>query len=177
MNTVYEEINVKSLHDNVFHLLDNEWMLITAGDRSSFNTMTASWGSFGFLWQKPIATVFIRPQRYTLEFIEKNDIFTLSFFTENYKQMLNYCGQHSGRTTDKIKEMDLTIKELQSGCIGFEQARMIIECKKLYTDDLKPEKFINREIIHRVYPTNDFHKMFIAEITHCYIQKSKQDFY
>jgi flavin reductase (DIM6/NTAB) family NADH-FMN oxidoreductase RutF len=177
MVDVFEEINMKSMHDNVFHLLDDEWMLITAGDKESFNTMTASWGSFGFLWQKPIATIFIRPQRYTLEFIEKNDVFTLSFFAENYKQMLNYCGQHSGKNVNKVKEMNLTTKVLPSGNISFDQARMVIECKKLYSDNLKEENFISRDIIHRVYPTKDFHRMFIGEITHCYIQKNKHDFY
>jgi flavin reductase (DIM6/NTAB) family NADH-FMN oxidoreductase RutF len=174
---IFEEINMKKLPDNIFHLLDDEWMLITAGDKNSFNTMTASWGSFGILWQKPTATIFIRPQRYTLDFVEKNDIFTLSFFTESFKPMLNYCGQHSGKNVDKVKESNLTVKVFQSGSIGFEQARMVIECKKLYSDELKPEKFVAKEIIHRVYPTNDFHRMFIGEITHCYIQKNKQDFY
>ena len=169
----FEEIEVKGLADNTFQLLDEDWMLITAGTIDSFNTMTASWGSFGFLWHKPTATIFIRPHRFTLSFVESNDTFTLSFFAEKYRQILNYCGQHSGRNVDKVQETGLVPLQLPSGNIGFEQARLILECKKMYADELRADKFIDKEIIHRIYPSKDFHKMFIGEISHCYIQNEK----
>ena len=167
----YSEIQCKSLNDNVFQLLDNEWMLISAGTLNSFNTMTASWGSFGILWHKPVATIFVRPHRYTNEFLEKNLHFSLSFLGSEHKEILNFCGQHSGRNVDKIKETGLSPLTLPSGCVGFEQARMLFECKKLYVDQLKGESFLEKEIIHKEYPGKDFHHMFIAEIIHVYVSK------
>jgi flavin reductase (DIM6/NTAB) family NADH-FMN oxidoreductase RutF len=169
MNEVFEEIDVKSLPDNVFQLLDEDWMLIAAGNKENFNLMTASWGSFGVLWNKPIAVIFIRPQRYTLSFVENNTCFTLSFFTQKYRKVLNYCGQYSGRTTDKIKATGLTPVLTPLKNIAFEQARMIFECKKIYADNVKSEKFIDKGIIHQIYPSKDFHKIFIGEIMHCYL--------
>jgi flavin reductase (DIM6/NTAB) family NADH-FMN oxidoreductase RutF len=169
MEKRFEEITIKNLPDNVFHLLDEQWMLIAAGKKESFNFMTASWGSFGVLWDKPIATIFIRPHRHTLSFIENNDFFTLSFFNSNYKRMLSYSGQHSGRNVDKIKETGLVTTLTPSGNLTFEQARMVIECRKLYHDELKPDKFVVKEIIHRTYPDKDYHKIFIGEIIHCYL--------
>ena len=169
MKEHFEKVEVKALPDNIFHLLDEQWMLITAGKDDSLNTMTASWGAFGVLWDRPIATIFIRPHRHTLSFIEKNDYFTLSFFTHKYKRILSYCGNHSGRNIDKIKETGLVITHTPSGNITFEQARMVLECRKLYHDELRPEKFVNKEILHRTYPDKDYHKIIIAEITDCYL--------
>jgi len=169
MKEHFEKVDVKVLSDNVFRLLDEQWMLITAGTNESFNTMTASWGSFGVLWEKPIATIYIRPHRHTLTFIEKNDFFTLSFFNSKYRRILSYCGQHSGRTIDKIKETGLIVTHTPSGNITFEQARMVIECRKLYHDELRPDKFVMKEILHRTYPDKDYHKIFIGEITNCYL--------
>lgn len=169
MSNIFEEIDIKSLPDNIFHLLDEEWMLITAGTKESFNTMTASWGSFGILWERPIAIAFIRPQRYTIKFVENSMFFTMSFFTPIYKQILNFCGQYSGKNVNKIKETGLIPVYTPSGNITYEQARLVIECRKIYSDQIKSEKFIDKQIIQRIYPTQDFHKMFIGEITHAYI--------
>lgn len=170
MNNRFEEIDPKSLPDNIFGLLDDEWMLVTAGTEQSFNTMTASWGGFGILWQKPIAIIFIRPHRYTYSFVENNDRFTLTFFPDKYRSILNYCGQNSGKDVDKVKESGLTTYKLKSGSISFEEAKIIIECKKMYADDLKPEKFIKRDILQQHYPAKDYHKMFIGEIEHIFIE-------
>ena len=163
------EIEVKSLADNMFQLLDEDWMLITAGTKESFNTMTASWGTFGILWQMPVATIFVRPHRYTYDFIEKNQSFTLSFFSPKYKHILNYCGQKSGKDVDKIKETGLTPLFLPSGNISFSESRIILDCKKLYSSDLKGDHFISKELIHKHYPSHDFHKMYISEIKKCYL--------
>jgi flavin reductase (DIM6/NTAB) family NADH-FMN oxidoreductase RutF len=159
--------NVKLLTDNIFKLLDDNWMLITAGNSTSFNTMTASWGTFGFLWNKPIAICFIRPERYTMKFIEKADLFTLSFFPEQYHEVLSYCGSHSGKDTDKIKNTGLTPVTTEHGGIYFSQARLMLECKKLYTDKFKPENFIMTNLIKEIYPRKDFHHLFIGEIITC----------
>ena len=104
----YTELNPYKINENVFKLLDVQWMLITAGNEDKYNTMTASWGGLGVLWNKSIATIYIRPQRYTFEFVENNSIFNLSFFDKKYKPALNFCGSKSGRDYDKAKETGLT---------------------------------------------------------------------
>lgn len=166
----FEEIDVKSLGGNVFDMLDDDWMLITAGNPENFNTMTASWGGFGILWHKPMAICFVRPQRYTLQFIEKTEYFSLSFFTNEFKNALNFCGQRSGRNTNKIKETGLIPLNTPNNAIAFEQARLILECKKVYADEIKPDKFLVPEIIDHIYPGKDFHKFFIGEITGCFVK-------
>jgi len=167
-NGIFETIDIESVNENFFSLLNHDWMLVTAGEMDDFNTMTASWGTLGMLWNKPVAVIFVRPHRYTYEFVEKYPYFTLSFFETRYKDILNYCGQHSGKNIDKVKETGLIPYALQSGAVTFEQARLIIECRKLYFDDLKHDHFIDKEIIQRAYPAKDFHRFYIGEIMQCY---------
>ena len=164
----FEKREVKTLSDNVFTLLDTDWMLITAGKPESFNTMTASWGGFGILWGKPTATCVIRPQRHTASFMNTNDYFTLTFFAEEHRNILNLCGKTSGRNTNKIKETGLTPLFTAHETIAYEQSRMIMVCRKLYVDDFNPEKFTDTSIPGKIYPTNDFHRFYIAEIVECY---------
>ena len=99
----FKEVPISELSFNPFTLIDKEWMLITAGDAEKCNTMTASWGGLGELWKKYVSFIFIRPQRYTLEFIEKKDYYSLCFFDKEFKSALSYCGAKSGRDVDKIK--------------------------------------------------------------------------
>ena len=160
----YKFISPFELDENTFDLLDNQWMLILAGSKEKHNSMTASWGGFGILWNKPVAFVFIRPQRYTLQFVEQNDYFTLNFFEEKWRSALELCGSKSGRDIDKTKAAGLTIAESLKA-IAFQEARLVIECRKLYIDDIKPENFLDKEIISKHYPKSDFHRLFIAEIT------------
>lgn len=164
----FEKINIKTVTDNFFKITDEEWMLITAGDTTKYNTMTASWGTFGILWNKPIAICFIRPHRYTFQFAEENQSFTLCFFDEKYKKTLSFCGSKSGRNTDKIKETGLNPILTQNNSIAFEEARLIIECKKIYSDYIKEENFLFQELIKKNYPSKDFHKFYIGEIINCY---------
>jgi len=164
---IYKFISPFELNENTFDLLDNQWMLILAGNKEKHNSMTASWGGFGILWNKPVAFVFIRPQRYTLQFVEQNDYFTLNFFEEKWRSALELCGSKSGRDIDKTKAAGLTIAESLK-TIAFQEARLVIECRKLYIDDIKPENFLDQEIISKHYPKSDFHRLFIAEITSVY---------
>src|SRR5699024_11934868 len=99
---MFTRIDPKELNKNVFSLIGDRWMLITAGTREKCNTMTASWGGLGVLWGKPVATVYIRPQRYTMEFVEGSEFFTLAFFGEAYRKALALCGSKSGREIDKV---------------------------------------------------------------------------
>lgn len=105
---MFKKIDVKDLKENPVSLFGDKWALLTAGDEDSYNTMTVSWGTMGKLWNKDVCTVFVRPQRYTYGFMEKNQGFTLSVFSDEYKKALSFCGSKSGRDVDKAKETNLT---------------------------------------------------------------------
>ena len=160
----FKEIKPVEIEGNPIHMIGHEWMLITAGTPEHFNTMTASWGSMGELWFKPVCFCFVRPQRYTYEFMEKNEAFTLSFFDEKYKSQLNFCGSRSGRETDKVDECGFTPAQAQNGSVFFEEARLVLECRKIYFQDLEPANFLD-DAIMKNYPQKDFHRMYIGEIT------------
>ncbi|MCI8455296.1 MAG: flavin reductase family protein [Lachnospiraceae bacterium] len=159
----FKEIDIRELSFNPFTKIGSEWMLVTAGNEQGFNTMTASWGGLGVLWGKYVATAYIRPQRYTKEFVDKNDCFTLSFYSEAYKEALNICGTLSGRDCKKTEQAGLT-PYFTFGTTAFEQANLIFVCKKLYADHMPPENFIAKENDEKWYPQKDYHTMYIAEI-------------
>lgn len=165
-----KEILVDNLSDNIINLIGKDWMLVTAGNTSSFNTMTASWGSMGFLWGKPVVTIFIRPQRHTYGFIENNEVFTLSFFNEEYRKALTICGTKSGRDTDKVNEAGLTPYAPVKDCVSFEEARLIFKCKKLYKSLLSEDNFINKDILPKWYKDGDLHYVYIAEIEQIWVK-------
>ncbi|MBQ7860920.1 MAG: flavin reductase [Clostridia bacterium] len=164
-----KEINIKELNESAVSLFDKRWALITAGNESSWNTMTASWGALGELWNKDVCFCFIRPQRYTYEFTEKEDFFTLSFFGEEYRKALVYCGKNSGRDVDKASETGLTPKAVD-GSMSFEEAEIVLVCKKLAFQDINPEGFIDRTVDSTCYPDKDYHRMYIGEIVKCYVK-------
>ena len=160
---MFEKIDPKALDQNVFSLIGDQWMLITAGTEDKCNTMTASWGGLGVLWGKPVATVYIRPQRYTLEFVEREDTFTLCFFGEEYRKALALCGSKSGRDVDKVKECGFTVATAE-GAPYFEEADLVLVCKKAYWQDMDPSHFLDGEIDGKWYPQKDYHRIFIGEI-------------
>lgn len=162
----FEKVDPALLPDNVFELIGKEWMLITAGQPEKFNTMTASWGGLGVLWNKNVVFCFVRPNRYTREFLDKEDNFTLSFFSEEYRDELMFCGTNSGRDTDKIEKTGLTPISTNKNLVTFEEARLILECKKIYIQDIDPKNFLSKEI-ETNYPQKDYHRMFIGEIINC----------
>ena len=138
-------------------------MLITAGTLGSFNTMTASWGGMGVLWNKNVCFIFVRPHRHTFSYLKSNEVFTLSFFHEKYRGVLKYCGSKSGRDVNKAVETGITPCATDTGAVYFSEARLVLECKKLYWQDIEPENFIDPSIAGN-YPDKDYHRMFIAEI-------------
>jgi flavin reductase (DIM6/NTAB) family NADH-FMN oxidoreductase RutF len=167
---VFKSIQPEEFKDNAFSLISTDWMLITAGNKQSFNMMTASWGSLGHLWNRNIAVIYIRPTRYTYSFAEKNDYFTICFFNEKYREILNICGSTSGRDSDKIKATGLIPLETELGNIYYEQARLVMECEKIYYEDIKPEMFLDKSI-ERMYPQKDYHRMYIGEIINTLINE------
>ncbi len=154
--------------DNVFKLLDKDWMLVTAGNTDDYNTMTASWGHMGILWNLPVAIAYIRPQRYTFEFANRFDEYTLSFFTERHRTALQFCGTRSGRDCDKAAETGLTPLPTGRGNVLFEEARLVLECRKIYVDDLKKKNFLDPGIAKKNYPKNDFHRFYMGEIVNVF---------
>jgi flavin reductase (DIM6/NTAB) family NADH-FMN oxidoreductase RutF len=170
MKKLFIKTEPENIKDNPIKLIGSDWMLVTAGTKDSFNTMTAAWGGIGYLWNKPVVFCFIRPTRHTYHFMEKSEYFTLSFFDEDYRELLNICGNTSGRDTNKIAETGLIPVETENKNIYFEQARLVMECRKLYHDDLKPEFFLD-ERIHKSYPAKDYHRLYIAEIVNCLVSE------
>lgn len=166
----FEKINIENISENTFKLIDKDWFLITAGMKSKFNTMTAAWGGFGILWNKPVVFTFIRPTRFTYGFAEEFDGFTISFFDSKYRKALNFCGTKSGKDVDKIKETGLIPVESENGNIYFEEAKLVMDCQKIYFDDLKPENFL-AGFIESKYPLKDYHRMYVGEILTCLTKK------
>ncbi len=162
--------NPSALSINPFEMIVKQWYLITGGTMDHYNTMTASWGTMGIFWGKPVVNVFIRPQRYTFEFVEAGELFTLSFFDESYRAALNFCGSHSGRDYDKAKECGLTPRDFD-GAVGFAEAQTVFVCRKVYSYDIKPEEMID-PAIEKWYPSHDYHRCYFAEILGVY-QKEK----
>lgn len=151
------DLNVK-----VFEAFSNDWALLTAGNAAHFNTMTIGWGGFGTLWSKPVATVYVRPNRYTYEFMEENDYFTVSFFPETYKKDLALLGRKSGRDGDKLALTDISAKELPNG-IGFNEASLTVVCRKVYYQDLDGS-CIPEDAKERYYKDEPVHRMYIGEV-------------
>lgn len=165
----FKEIQSEQLTDNTFKLISSDWMLITAGTLKSFNTMTASWGGFGVLWNKKVCFCFIRHSRYTYEFMEKSKGFTLCFFEEKYRDVLNFCGSKSGRNVDKIAKTGIHPVEGTYG-VYFNEARLVLECNKIYFQDIDPKNFLDINIESN-YRNGDYHRMYIGEIMKCFIKE------
>ena len=166
MSNKFKEIEPGMITDNAFKLIGSDWMLITAGTQSGFNTMTANWGGLGYLWNKKVCFCFIRPQRYTFDFVEKAEIFSLSFFEEKHKSILEFCGAKSGRDVNKVNETGLTPIFSDSGAIYFDQARLVLECRKIYSQDIDAKHFLDQNL-QAFYPKKDFHRMYIGEVVRC----------
>lgn len=157
----FKSISAKDITDNPFKLIGDDWTLITAGNKNGYNTMTASWGGVGVLWRKNVVYIFVRPQRYTKEFLDRETNFSLSFF-ENEREALSFCGSHSGRDCDKAAETGLTPIFSESAPY-FEQARLVLICKKLYCQPFDPNCVIDKSVLDN-YENNDFHYVYVGEI-------------
>ena len=165
----FKKIDPKQISENPIRLFADDWALITSGDETAYNTMTASWGGVGELWNKDVCFVFIRPQRYTFEFVEKNDLFTVSFYPKECHKALSFCGSHSGRDFDKAKETGLTPLFLD-GTTAFEEAKIILVCKKIACQKMDPNGFMD-PTIDKNYAAKDYHKIYVGEIISCYTKE------
>lgn len=159
--------------ENAFELIGKEWMLVTSGTSEHFNTMTASWGGIGWLWNRAVAFVFVRPERYTHGFIESHDRLTLSFLgmEEKMREALTHCGRVSGRDCNKVAESGLTPIVLEGDIMTFEQARLVVVGRKLFKSSMKAENFLDTRILERWYndqPGGSLHDMYVVEIEQIY---------
>ena len=167
----FKKVNIFEIKENFINNIGNEWMLITAGYEKRTNTMTASWGFTGVMWGKPVAIAAIRPQRYTMEFVEKKDYFTLSFLGSN-KAPHGICGKKSGRDLDKIKASGLTtVFDSETQAPYFSEARLVLICKKQYVQKLSKNCFLENNITEDIYPAEDFHNMVYGEIVAAYLKE------
>jgi flavin reductase (DIM6/NTAB) family NADH-FMN oxidoreductase RutF len=158
---MFKEIKITEVKENVVEMISKEWMLITCKSKDGLNMMTASWGFLGEMWNKDCVICAVRPTRYTYECLENEEYFSLCFLGKN-KEPHKICGYKSGRDIDKLKETGLSAI-YDENAPYFEEARMVIICKKLYADTLKEENFIDKSVAEKNY-NNDFHKMYYSEI-------------
>ena len=168
MNT-FKSVSPEQI-DDVFTRIGKDWMLISASDGTRENTMTASWGCLGILWNKPVAICFIRPQRYTYSITEKSDYLSLAFLGEEYRDALVFCGRNSGRDGDKFAQSGLTCAMTENGVPFPLEAEMVMICRKMYADDIKKASFIDKEMLKN-YPIDDFHRIYICEIEDVLVKK------
>lgn len=159
----FKIIEPAALNQSAFSLIGKDWLLITAEKEGKVNTMTASWGGLGVLWGKNVAFIFIRPQRYTKEFVDSNDCFSLSVLGEPYRKTLNYLGSASGRNEDKIAKSNLTVLHEQQ-IPYFQEANTVLLCRKLYAQELQADCFLDKTCGQKHYPDKDYHTMYVGEI-------------
>lgn len=161
-----KEISISELKFNPWEKISKDWFLITSGDESGFNTMTASWGFMGEMWGRNIIEAVVRHNRYTFEFLEKNDLFTVCFLPSDRKDALKFCGANSGRDCDKAKSAGLTPIFLD-GTTAFEEAELVFVCKKLYSADFDLEK-LPAEEREKWYAKDPVHRQYFGEIKKVY---------
>lgn len=164
------KVEVNTLSDSAIDLIGKEWLLVSAGDKDNFNTMTASWGSLGVFFNMNVATIVIRPERYTYEFLESATHFTLTILKPGYREAQTLLGKCSGRDGDKIAKSGLTPTFTQLGNPTFEQARIVLECRKIYGQDMSEESFVDHTIYEKWYGEGhgNLHKIYMGEIVNCW---------
>jgi flavin reductase (DIM6/NTAB) family NADH-FMN oxidoreductase RutF len=161
-----ELLHVEELTARVHDIWLNQWFLLTCGDfsKGDFNTMTVAWGSLGVMWNMPFVQVVVRPTRYTYEFMEKYDSFTLCAFPEQYRKKLQFIGTNSGRDGDKVVDSGLkAIASTRVAAPGFDESELLLECQKMYWDDINPERFLDPRIDNK-YPLKDYHRIYYGHI-------------
>jgi len=164
-------IDPNKLLVEIVNLWDKQWFLLTAGTPEDFNMMTVSWGSIGCMWNKPFVQIVVRPQRYTYEFLENSDNFSLCAFPEQYRPALQLLGSKSGRHGDKLGLTDLTIKKSSKiSAPSYNEASLILECRKMYYQDMDPNGFLD-DTIQDNYPINDYHRVYYGEILAAFISE------
>ena len=163
-----KKIDISELQLDPMTKIGKEWMLITAGTQDrGYNTMTASWGHLGHIWGYDTSVIYVRPQRYTKQFVDREEKYTLCFFP-GYKKELGYLGTKSGRDEDKVAAVGLT-PVFGDGFTYFAEASLVLVCRKLYQAPLKEEYFLDPAVVESSYPKRDFHDMYVGQILEVYV--------
>ena len=157
------EIKKESLLLLPFEKIGKDWMLVTAGDETKHNTMTAAWGGLGVLFGLDVSYIFLRPERYTKQFVDENAGYSLCFFDETYRKALSYCGSVSGRDVDKDRECGLTVR-FDGGIPYYEEASLVLICRKVYHAPLLSEGFVDKKIDETMYRDGGYHEFYVGEI-------------
>ena len=159
----FQTYPIDMLEFNPFTKIGKEWALVTTNADTKDNTMTISWGGMGVMWGKNVVYVFIRDTRYTKEFIDKNEFFSISFLDATYRKDLNYCGAHSGRDEDKIANAGLNSNH-KMGIPFIDESNLVLLCHKLSATRITEDSFLSPDIKEKWYPDGNMHTMYIAEI-------------
>lgn len=151
------------LEMNPFTKIGKEWALVSAGTKQQYNTMTVSWGGVGVLWGKNVVYIFIRDSRYTKEFLDKGELFSLAFLGEQYREALNYCGKESGRNGDKFAGAGLTAA-FRHDIPYPDEANLVLLCRKMAAVPITEDSFTDKGIMPKWYADHDMHTMYVGEI-------------
>ncbi len=167
----FQKIDIKKLADNPVSLFADNWFVVSAGDSTAFNPMTISWGALGHVWGEPAVTIYIRNSRHTYPFIDNGKYFVLNAFDEEYRDKVKFIGSNSGRDLDKVKETGLTPKFTENGNPYFDEARLVIECEKIYFDDIVPAQLFEEGQKMYSADSDETHRMFIGRIINVWEKK------
>lgn len=174
---LYKPIAATEIPDNVFKLVGQDYTVITAGTETEYNSMTASYGGWGQLFESPVTWCFLNASRYTLEFIKKEQTYTMSYFPEQFKEQVLFFGSKTGRESDKMKENKLTVVKTPGGNIAYKESRLIIECKLIQITETNPKDFYSEKgkafVEKGMKDGNgkEYHKLVFGEITNVWVRK------
>ena len=164
-----KKIDVNEIIDmQPFTTLGNDGVLIVGGDQNNSNPMTISWGFFGIMWGMPVAIVAVRSTRYTYEFMNKVNEFTINWLKDENKNALMICGTQSGRDIDKYAESNITpIESDEVVTPSIKESKLVLECKTVFTTDLENGNFLDENV--RAMYVDDFHKLYFGKIVNAKI--------
>lgn len=167
-----KEVSLKDLKLDPMHMIGKDWMLINTKVNDEVNTMTASWGGMGHLWNKDVVFLFVRPQRYTKKLIDDENVkVSVSFFDGNCKKEMAYLGSNSTYDVeDKITKSGLHLTE-EDGVVSFEEATLTLEVEKLYVQTIEESCFVNKKVDEDCYPKHDYHDVYICEIKRVFVKE------
>ncbi len=163
----------EDFNKNIFNLVGKDWTVITAGIEP--NSMVASWGGVGIMFNKPVTWNFLRANRYTLEKIRETGTYTMCYFPQQYKGDIMQFGTKSGRNTDKMAQTKLTPMLTPDGYPAYAEAMIIIECKLIAASTVSKDEFYTEEaktfLQEGFDEAKDWHKLVYGEITNIYIKR------
>ncbi|MCX7861549.1 MAG: flavin reductase [Bacteroidales bacterium] len=164
---MHNEVNIFDFNIPVFQSIGKESYLLVSGTIEQFNCMTVGWSAIGYLWRKPMAFVFVRPQRYTFQFMEKYQYFSMNFFDSQFSNILELCGTKSGREINKMEIKELTPINYDNKTVYYNEAHTVFICKKVYSQDIQEKNFLETSFLN-LYPNQDFHRIYYGEIEKIY---------